>query len=180
MATQVAVLVEQDYQDLEVWYPILRFREAGLKVVSVGTGSQASYKGKAGYPITPDTTIDKVKAADLSAVIVPGGWAPDFLRRFPAMVQLVRDCDAQKKVIGAICHGGWLLCSAGILKGRTVTSFSAIKDDCVNAGAHWVDQEVVVDGNLVTSRKPDDLPAFCKEILAKISQTVRSSLDNLT
>ena len=168
MPKVVAVLVEQDYQDLEVWYPILRFREAGLTVVSVGTGSQASYKGKCGYPITPDTTVDRVKAADLAALIVPGGWAPDFLRRSQACVQLVRDCDAAKKAIGAICHGGWLLCSAGILKGRTMTSFFAIQDDCVNAGAKWVDQEVVVDGNLVTSRKPDDLPAFCKAILTKI------------
>ena len=165
---KIAVLVEEAYQDLEVWYPILRFREAGFTVVSVGTGSQAVYKGKAGYPITPDTTVDAVKAADLAALIVPGGWAPDFLRRSQVCVQLVRDCDAQKKMIGAICHGGWLLCSAGILKGRTMTSFSAIKDDCVNAGATWVDKEVVVDGNLITARKPDDLPAFCKAILEKI------------
>ncbi len=169
MAKTVAVLVEQDYQDLEVWYPILRFREAGLTVLSIGTGSQPVYKGKAGYPITPDTTVDKVKAGEFAAVIVPGGWAPDFLRRYPAMVQLVRDADAAGKVIGAICHGGWLLCSAGILKGRTLTSFSAIKDDCVNAGATWVDREVVIDRNLVTSRKPDDLPAFCREILKQIA-----------
>lgn len=169
MPKAVAVLVEQDYQDLEVWYPVLRFREAGLTVLSVGTGSQPVYKGKAGYPITPDTTVDKVRAEEFAAVIVPGGWAPDFLRRYPAMVQFVRDADTRKTVIGAICHGGWLLCSAGILKGRTITSFSAIKDDCVNAGATWVDREVVIDGNLVTSRKPDDLPAFCREILKKIA-----------
>lgn len=168
MPGKVAVLVEDQYQDLEVWYPILRFREAGLTVLTVGTGTSPSYKGKFGYPVAADTTADKVNASDLAALIVPGGWAPDFLRRSKAVIQLVRDCDARRKVIGSICHGGWLLCSAGVLKGRRVTSFSAIRDDMANAGATWVDEEVVVDGNLVTSRKPDDLPAFCKAILAKL------------
>lgn len=165
MPSTVAVLVEQDYQDLEVWYPILRFREAGFHVVTVGTGTSETYKGKFGYPVKVDATAERVRAAELAAIVIPGGWAPDFLRRSRAVVDLVRDCDAKKRVIGSICHGGWVLCSAGVAKGRKLTSFSAIKDDLVNAGADWVDAEVVVDGNLVTSRKPDDLPAFCMAML---------------
>ena len=161
----VAILIEQDFQDLEVWYPALRFREAGYQVVFAGTGSAAQYKGKFGYPATADTTVDKIGADDFDVLIIPGGWAPDFLRRFPKAIQLVKDADRAGKVIGSICHGGWLLASAEIVKGRKVTSFSAIKDDLIHAGANYVDAEVVVDGNLVTSRKPDDLPAFCRAIL---------------
>ena len=168
MAKTVGLLVEQDYQDLEVWYPILRFREAGHRVLVIGTGSAPSYKGKFGYPVTPDTTAEKVSAKDLDGLIIPGGWAPDFLRRHKAVTSLVKDCHAQGKVVGAICHAGWVLVSAGILKGKTITSFSAIKDDVEAAGACWVDREVQVDGNLVTARKPDDLPAFCREILNKL------------
>ena len=165
MGKTVGMLVEKDYQDLEVWYPILRLREAGHKVLVIGTGSAPSYTGKFGYPVTVETTADKVSAGDLDGIIVPGGWAPDFLRRYPAVTGLVRDCHEQGKVVGAICHAGWVLVSAGILQGKTVTCFSAIKDDVEAAGATWLDREVQVDGNLVTARKPDDLPAFCREIL---------------
>ena len=161
----VAMLVEQDYQDLEVWYPVLRLREAGHKVLLVGTGTAETYKGKFGYPAKVDTTADKLTAKDLDGIVVPGGWAPDFLRRHKSVTDLVRDCHVQGKVVGAICHAGWVLVSAGILKGRTITCFSAIKDDVEAAGAAWVDREVQVDGRLVTARKPDDLPAFCREIL---------------
>ena len=164
----VGVLVEQDYQDLEVWYPILRMREAGHKVLVIGTGTAPSYKGKFGYPISVDTTADKVSAKDLDGIIVPGGWAPDYLRRHTSVTSLVKDCHDQGKVVGAICHAGWVLVSAGILKGKTVTCFSAIRDDVEAAGATWVDREVQVDGNLITARKPDDLPAFCREILRKL------------
>ena len=164
----VGILVEQDYQDLEVWYPLLRMKEAGHKVLVIGTGSAPSYKGKFGYPITVDTTADKVSAKDLDAILVPGGWAPDFLRRHASVTALVRDCHTQGKVVAAICHAGWVLVSAGILKGKTITCFSAIKDDVEAAGATWVDREVQVEGNLVTARKPDDLPAFCREILKKL------------
>ena len=164
----VGVLVEQDYQDLEVWYPILRMKEAGHKVLVIGTGSASSYKGKFGYPITPDTTSDRVSAKDLDAIVVPGGWAPDYLRRYQSVTSLVKDCHEQGKIVAAICHAGWVLVSAGILKGRTVTCFSAIKDDVEAAGATWVDKEVQVEGSLITARKPDDLPAFCREILKKL------------
>ena len=167
-AKKVAVLVEQDYQDLEVWYPLLRLREAGAHVVSVGSGTSDTYKGKYGYPIKVDTRIDRVAASQFDAVVIPGGWAPDFLRRSPAMVQFVQEMNQQGKIIAAICHAGWLLASADIVRGRTLTAFVAIKDDLIHAGATFVDQEVVRDGNLITARKPDDLPAFCREIIAAL------------
>ena len=166
---KIAMLVEQDYQDLEVWYPVLRLREEGATVVVVGTGA-AAYRGKNGYPITPDTAIDRVGARDFDAVVVPGGWAPDFLRRSPAVLALVREMDAAGKIVAAICHAGWVLASAGILRGRRVTFFSAIRDDVVNAGAEFVDAEVVRDKNLITSRTPSDLPAFCRTIIAALRE----------
>jgi protease I len=164
-ATQrVAILVEDLYQDQEVWYPYYRLQEAGLEAVFVGTG-KSEYKGKYGYPLAPHTAVEQVAARDFDGVIVPGGFAPDLLRRFPRVLQFVSEAHHQGKVIGAICHAGWVLVSAGVLKGRTVTCFSAIKDDVVNAGATYVDRPVVRDGNLITSRKPDDLPAFMAAIL---------------
>lgn len=162
---RVAVLAEEMYQELELWYPVLRMREAGAELRIVGTGSSPTYASKHGYPVTVDTTADKVSSADFDAVIVPGGFAPDRLRRYPAVLNLVRDCFQMGKVVAAICHAGWVLASAGILKGRRVTSLSAIKDDVANAGATWVDEPVVRDGNLITSRTPDDLPFFCDAII---------------
>jgi protease I len=166
---KVAILVERDYQDLEVWYPALRLREEGATVKFVGTGS-GEYKGKFGYPVSVDIAADKVSAKDFDAVIIPGGWAPDFLRRFETILRFVRDMHTAGKVVAAVCHAGWVLASANIVKGKTLTCFSAIKDDVVNAGGNFVDKEVVVDGNLITSRKPDDLPAFCREIIAALSR----------
>ena len=159
-----AVLVEDLYQEMEVWVPAYRLREAGIKTVFVGTG-KPEYKSKLGYPVKADLSVKEVKAADFDALVVPGGFAPDYLRRHEATSKLVRDMDQAGKPIGAICHALWVLCSAGILKGRKVTSFFAIKDDVVNAGAQWLDQEVVVDRNLVTSRTPEDLPAFNRELI---------------
>ena len=164
---KAVILIANDYQDLEVWYPILRLREAGWKVVSVGTDSNEKYKGKYGYPITVDSTVEEVKADDFDAVIVPGGWAPDMIRRNKSAVELVAQMHKKNKIVAAICHAGWVLVSAKILKGKKCTSFSAIKDDMINAGALWEDEEVVIDGNLITSRTPDDLPAFCRAILSK-------------
>jgi len=160
----IAVLAEDLYEDLELWYPVYRFREAGAKVTIVGGGA-GGYSSKHGYPVTPDATAEKVNAADFDALIIPGGYAPDRMRRHKAMVDLVRDVFARGKVVAAICHGGWMLVSADVLRGRKATCFFAIKDDLVNAGALYEDREVVRDGNLVTSRKPDDLPAFCRTIL---------------
>jgi len=162
---RVAVLAEDVYEDLELWYPVLRLREAGAEVWIVGTGSKEEYTSKHGYPAPVDRPADRVSATDIDAVVVPGGYAPDKLRRYPAVLKLVREASEQNKVVAAICHAGWVLVSAGILKGRTMTSVGAIKDDLVNAGATWVNQEVVCDGKLITSRSPADLPAFCRAII---------------
>ncbi len=161
---RIAILIEDLYQDQEVWYPYYRLIEAGAAVTLIGTG-KPEYKGKYGYPIAPDTTADRVSASDFDGVIVPGGYAPDLLRRHPAVVRFVAEANRLGKVIGAICHAGWVLVSADILRGRTATCFSAIRDDIVNAGATYVDRDVVRDGNLVTSRKPDDLPAFMRTFI---------------
>ena len=166
---RVAILVEDLYQDQEVWYPYYRLLEAGVEAVFVGTG-KPEYKGKYGYPVTPHTSAEQVSAAGFDAVIVPGGFAPDLLRRSPAVLQLVKEANQQGKLIGAICHAGWVLVSANVLRGKTATCFSAIKDDVVNAGATFVDREVVRDGNLITSRKPDDLPAFMRTFLDALQE----------
>ncbi len=162
---KIAVLVEHHYQDMEVWYSVFRLREEGAKVILVGTGSAAEYQGKYGYPAKVDQTADKLKATKLDGIVIPGGWAPDKLRMSEPVLTLVRDLNRARKPIACICHGGWVLCSAGVVKGRKLTSYSAIKDDLINAGASWQDSEVVVDRNLVTSRKPDDLPAFMREFI---------------
>jgi protease I len=135
---------------------------------------------KHGYPVKVDTTADQVAVGEVDAVVIPGGYAPDRLRRYPEVVKLVREAADAGKVVAAICHGGWLLASAGILKGRRVTSFFAIRDDLVNAGAHWVDEAVVQDANLITSRTPDDLPAFTDAILAALTGIETGALDKVT
>jgi protease I len=165
---KIAILAENFYEDLELWFPLLRFRGLGAEVVVVGSGSSDTYAGKHGYPVTVDKTTSQVKAADFDAVIIPGGYAPDHMRRHPEMIDLVRQAYEHGKVVAAICHGPWMLISAHILKGKTVTAFFAIQDDLVNAGATYVDKEVMVDGRLITSRKPDDLPAFCDAIAAAL------------
>lgn len=162
---RVAVLAEEMYQELELWYPTLRMREAGAEAKIVGTGSSPTYASKHGYPVTVDVAADQVSSADFDAVIIPGGFAPDRLRRYPAVLKLVREVFERGGIVAAICHAGWVLVSAGILKGRKATSVPAIKDDMTNAGATWVDQPVVRDGNLITSRAPDDLPFFCSAII---------------
>lgn len=164
---KVAVLVEDNYQVLEVWYPYLRLREEGIQTVLVGTGKK-EYKSKEGYLAQEELSIKKAKVVDFDAVVVPGGYAPDILRRHAEVNDFVRDMFKQGKLVAAICHAGWVLVSAGILRGKKATGFSAIKDDLVNAGAEFIDKEVVVDGNLITSRNPYDLPAFCREIVKKL------------
>jgi len=160
---KIAILVDNMYQELEVWYPLLRFQEAGATVVTIGAKAGETYTSKLGYPVKSQLSYDDAKTSDFDGVVAPGGYAPDHIRRHPRANQFVHDMNAQGKLVAAICHGPWVLCSAGgMLKGRKATSFFAIKDDVINAGAQWVDAEVVVDGNLVTSRKPEDLPAFCK------------------
>ena len=165
---RVAVLVEDVYQDLEVWYPYLRLKEAGHEVYAIGTGRSKVYRSKHGYEIQEDLSIAEAAKRDFDAVIIPGGYAPDILRRYDAVNAFVRSLHEKGKVVASICHGGWVLVSAGILKGKTATSFFAIKDDIANAGATFVDREVAVDGNLITSRKPEDLPAFMREVLKQV------------
>jgi protease I len=159
---RIAILVDQAYQELEVWYPYYRLKEAGAEVVTVGAKAGETYPSKCGYPVVAQKSYDQVSAGDFDGVVVPGGYAPDHIRRHPKANELVKELNAQGKLVASICHGLWVLCSAGVLKGRRATCFFAIKDDIVNAGARYEDAEVVVDGNLVTSRKPDDLPAFCR------------------
>lgn len=166
---RVAILIEDLYNEFEFWYPYYRLQEAGAKVTVVGTGAK-EYHSKIGLAAPGGTPAESVKAADFDAVIIPGGYAPDRLRRFAAVLKLVKDCFEQGKVVAAICHAGWVAVSAGILKGKKATCVSAIKDDLVNAGAQYVDAEVVCDGNLITSRIPDDLPAFCRAIIAALSK----------
>jgi len=162
---RVAMLIEQQYQELEVWYPVLRLREAGCEVVLVGPEAGKSYPSKLGYPAKSDVAASAVTADMFDAIIAPGGFAPDYIRRHEAMIKLVADMHTKGKPVAAICHGPWVLCSTTALRGRKATSFYTIKDDVVNAGATWVDAEVVVDGNIITSRNPDDLPAFTVAIM---------------
>ena len=162
---RVAVLVEQQYQELEVWYPVYRLREAGCVVTLVGPEAGKTYPSKLGYPAKADAAAADVSAADFDAVVIPGGFAPDYIRRHEPMLKLVRDLAAAGKPVAAICHGPWVLCSTGVLKGKSATCFHSIKDDVVNAGARYVDREVVVDGNVITSRQPDDLPAFVAALM---------------
>ena len=167
---KIAILVENNYQELELWYPFLRFREAGAEVSIVGPSKGQTYASKYGYPVKSDASADEVDVAQLDAVIIPGGFAPDFMRRSPSMVRLVREAFEQGKIVAAICHAGSMLVSANVLRGKQATSFFSIKDDVINAGAHYLDQEVVRDGNLITSRVPDDLPAFCREIISALEE----------
>lgn len=165
---RVAVLLADLYQELEFWYPYLRLREEGAEVVAVGPEA-GEYKSKLGYPARAELSAKVVRAEDFHAVVIPGGYAPDYLRRSPELVEFVRRMAEAGKVVAAICHGPWVLCSARVVRGRRLTSFHSIRDDLVNAGAIWVDEEVVRDGNIITSRTPADLPAFARTIIAALS-----------
>jgi protease I len=165
------VLIEEMYNDYEFIHPYYRLLEAGAEVQVVGPKAGHVYTGKAGTSAKSTAAAKDLNPADFHGIIIPGGYAPDHMRRHEAMVGLVREMDRQGKVVAAICHAGWMLVSAKILQGRTVTSFFAIKDDLVNAGATWVDQEVVEDGKLITSRTPDDLPAFMRAVVRAMQQT---------
>lgn len=170
MAKKMAILAEADYEDPELWYPLLRLKEAGHEVIVVGTGSAGSYLSKHGYEVRVDVPVASAIPDEFDGVIIPGGWAPDRLRRYPLVNGFVRKMFEDGKVVASICHGGSVLVSAGILKGRRVTSVSAIKDDLINAGAMFKDEEVVVDRNLITSRRPSDLPAFMREVLKRLEE----------
>ncbi|MBI2829638.1 MAG: type 1 glutamine amidotransferase [Chloroflexi bacterium] len=168
---RIAVLAEDRYQVLELWYPLIRLREAGATVTVVGREKGRVHTAEnAGYEVKSDASASEVRVDDFDAVVIPGGYAPDLMRRNPEMVRLVAEAYRHDKVVAAICHAGWMLVSAGIAKGKRLTSFFSIKDDMINAGATWVDKPVVRDGMVITSRQPDDLPDFCREIIAALSE----------
>jgi protease I len=166
----VVCLVDHEFEDLELWYPIIRLREEGAKVMLAGPEKGAQYIGKYGVPATADLSYEELDADRFDGVLVPGGWAPDKIRRSPEVQSFIRAMDEANKPIGQICHAGWVLISAHILRGRKVTSTPGIKDDMTNAGAEWADEAVVVDGNLVSSRRPPDLAPYAKAFADVLAQ----------
>ena len=164
---KIVILVEKDFQDLEVYYPYYRLKEEGFDVVVAGTGEN-SYKGKFGLTIQADANIKDLDPAKFDVVVIPGGWAPDHLRWHEPVKKFVSAMNKNGKIVAGICHAASVLVSADVLRGKKATCYKAVKDDLVNAGATFFDKEVVVDGNLITSRIPDDLPAFCKAIIASV------------
>jgi protease I len=166
------------YEDLELWYPKIRLEEEGARTLVAGTGEK-TYQGKRGYPITVDTSVDQIEALDFDGLVIPGGYAPDIMRRSPKLLQLTREIYEAGKPVGFICHAGWVPISAGIVKGKHGTSVGAIKDDLVNAGMLWEDNAVVVDGNLISSRTPADLGAFCKALIAALERELGAGSQEL-
>jgi protease I len=166
---KIAVLVADQYQELEVWYPLLRFREDGAETDAVGAEAGSTYLSKKGYPVVANRSIADVHVHEYDAVVIPGGWAPDTLRQDSRVLKFVREMHRSGKLVAAICHGGWVLASADIVQGVRATCFKAIKDDMIHAGAAYEDTEVVVDGNVISSRVPTDLPAFCREIVRALA-----------
>lgn len=162
------VLVENFYEDLELWYPKIRLEEAGLQVMVAGPKKGEMYHGKHGYPCKADIAFEDVAASEVDVIVVPGGYAPDKIRLKSHISKVIQELDKAGKIVAFICHGGWVVISAKILKGRKCTSYIAIKDDMENAGAIWSDEPCVVDKNLISSRKPQDLPHFAKAILSKM------------
>ncbi|MDX5473909.1 MAG: type 1 glutamine amidotransferase [Bacillaceae bacterium] len=167
---KVIQIVSNDFEDLELWYPVLRLREEGATVDIVGEKAQEKYIGKYGVPIMSDYAFKDINPNDYDALLVPGGWSPDLLRRFDEVLNMVQVMDKQQKPIGQICHAGWVLISAKILQGKKVTSTPGIKDDMVNAGATWVDEPVVVDGHIISSRRPPDLPDYMREFIGVLGK----------
>ncbi|MCD7033999.1 type 1 glutamine amidotransferase [Metabacillus sp. GX 13764] len=159
---KIIQLVSNEFEDLELWYPVMRMREEGAEVVLAAEKSGETYIGKYGVPAVSDAAFSDINPAEFDGILVPGGWAPDKLRRYPEVLDMVRHMHEEKKPIGQICHAGWVLISAGILEGVQVTSTPGIKDDMTNAGAIWHDEAVVTDGHIVSSRRPPDLPEYGK------------------
>src|SRR5437868_2746339 len=170
------------YEDLELWYPKIRLEEEGAATVVAGTGEK-SYQGKRGYPVNVDAAVDEITSSEFDGLVIPGGYAPDIMRRSQKLLQLTREIYQAGKPVAFICHAGWVPISAGIVKGKRGTSVGAIKDDLVNAGLIWEDSPVVVDGNLISSRTPADLPVFCKAIIEQLKRersTVSGERENST
>ncbi len=170
MPGRILILVGPEYEDLEVWYPKLRLEEAGYEVKLAGVGDR-SYQGKHGYPCHVDGHVRDFPAASLAGILAPGGWAPDKLRRDPDVLARVREVHQAGRMVATICHGPWILISAGIVRGRRLTSTAGIRDDVINAGAEWVDEPAVIDRNIVSSRVPKDLPAFGRAMLEVLTRS---------
>lgn len=166
---KILLFVADEYEDLELQYPKYRLREAGKKVVVAGEKKE-SYKGKHGYPCTADVTFKEIRVDDFDALVIPGGYAPDKLRKIPRVLEITRKFASQKKLIAFICHAGWIPISAKILKGIRCTSYISIKEDILNAGGKWMDKSVVIDRHFISSRFPEDLPDFCSAILSYLAQ----------
>ena len=163
---RIAILAEEDFEDSELVEPLRAMRDAGARVTIVGSGSHDTYHGKRGKAkIKVDTTADKANIEDFDAIIIPGGYAPDKMRLHRPMIELVKRAFDSGKLVAAVCHGPQLLISANVVRGRRVTSWPSVAIDLKNAGANWVDEPVVQDGKLITSRKPSDLPRFSKAII---------------
>lgn len=167
---KVLSLIHSDFEDLEFWYPILRLKEEGVEVIVAGEKAGETYIGKYGVPANSDCAFSEIKVEEFDGILIPGGWAPDKLRRFQEVIDIVRKMNDENKVIGQICHAGWVTISAKILNGKNVTSTPGIKDDMENAGAVWIDEAVVVDKNLVSSRRPMDLPLYMKKYIEVLNK----------
>lgn len=163
-------IVHYDFDDLEFWYPKLRLEEEGMIVEVAGEKATTTYTGKKGLPAMAEIDFGSVDPAEYVAILIPGGWAPDKLRRFDEIKSIVRTMNADGKLICEICHAGWVLISAGILEGKRVTSTPGIRDDMTNAGATWVDEPVVADGNIISARRPPDLPAYLRTIIGELKK----------
>jgi protease I len=166
---KIAILVDDLYQDMELWYPAFRFREAGAEVILAGAEAGKSYRSELGYPARADMAYSSLSVREFDGVVIPGGYAPDLIRRYVKANQFVCEMDWERKPVAAISHGAWVLCSAGILRGRRLTCSAAIKDDTIHAGAEYENTGVVVDGNLITACGVEDLPRFGREALAAMS-----------
>ncbi|MFO0789449.1 MAG: type 1 glutamine amidotransferase domain-containing protein [Pirellulales bacterium] len=169
---RILMFVDDIYEDLELWYPKLRLIEAGAHVTVAGPSADTIYHGKHSYPCRSDTAIELMESSDFHGIVIPGGFMPDKLRRDNSVKRLVREFADAGKLVAAICHGGWIPISAGVYRGVRVTGSLGIKDDLVNAGAIWEDAAVVVDRHFISSRKPDDLPDFCRAIIDFLTNDV--------
>lgn len=162
---KILMFVENEYEDLELWYPKLRLIEAGAEVIVAGPETTKIYTGKHSYPCKSDAAISEINEDDFDGLILAGGFAPDKLRRDKKVLEITKHMHKDKKLIAHICHAGWIPISASIMKGFTCTSTPGIKDDLINAGAKWVDKPVVIDRNMISSRRPEDLPLYCRAII---------------
>ena len=176
---RVIVVIDEQFEDLELWYPIYRLKEEGAIIHLLGEHSGIEYKGKYGVPATSDDSYLNASPSDYHALLIPGGWAPDKLRRQEAVLNLVRKMNDEGKAIGTICHGGHVLISAGILKGRTITGTSAIRDDIVNCGAEWSHEGAVVDGNIVSAQRPPDLPAYMRLFIEVLEKQLKKEAEQV-